>query len=503
MKLKLILSFLILFGTSAYLICAEIRVEGTVFADKNANGVLDRGEKGIKNIPVSNGVDIVFTDSKGNYRINCSSRATVFPILPSEYKFPLNQAKIPNSNFKFLDVDSRNTIAGVHFGLLKAEMKRSFSLTAVGDIQVKDADELNYASKSVISELAGGTQADLNIMLGDLVNDDPALFLPVKQLLNNLSTPTWTVYGNHDREVNDSSTSDDAYRRHFGASVYAFNAHNTHFLVLNNMQPKGRYGYDTRFSDDELRFVKNDLELVPRNCLLIIAMHGPLQYTKNKEQLLALLHDRPNVLVLSGHTHIVERYFHRNNIAVIPEIGVGASCGMWWTGEKNELGVPTALMQCGSYPNYFKIHISDGKYGMAYKAVGLDAGRQMEVWADTIPATTQGLNAATDSVRIVANIFAGSDSTQVWLTLNNTLKLKMQKTDMVSPNVSKLLSLYNNKVYPTAGNTRNPLRRRSSPHIWSVTVPVAGSAVYSVQIDAGDNYGFKATRVQVFNNHAY
>jgi len=497
MKLKLILSFLILFGTSASLICAEILVEGTVFADKNANGVLDRGEVGVKNIPVSNGVDIVFTDSKGNYRINCSSRATVFPILPSEYKFSLNQTKIPNSNFNFLDSDSRSTMAGVNFGLLKAEVKRSFTFTAVGDIQVKDADELNYAAKSVISELARSNQADLNIMLGDLVNDAPALFLPVKQLLNNLSTPTWTVYGNHDREVNDSSTSDAAYRRHFGASVYAFNAHNTHFMVLNNMQSKGRYGYDTRFSDDELQFVKNDLELVPRNCLLIIAMHGPLQYTKNKERLLALLHDRPNVLVLSGHTHIVERYFHRNNIAVIPEIGVGASCGMWWTGEKNELGVPTALMQCGSYPNYYKIHISDGKYEMAYKAVGLDASRQMEVWTDTIPAAT------TDSVRIVANIFAGSDSTQVWLTLNNTLKLKMQKTDMVSPNVSKLLSLYNNKVYPTAGNTRNPLRRRSSPHIWSVTVPVAGFAVYSVQIDAGDNYGFKATEVQVFNNHAY
>ena len=58
-------------------------MSGIVFEDKNKNGVKDASEKGIKNILVSNGEEIVLTDKTGAYTINASVGSSIFPIKPS------------------------------------------------------------------------------------------------------------------------------------------------------------------------------------------------------------------------------------------------------------------------------------------------------------------------------------------------------------------------------------------------------------------------------------
>ena len=40
---------------------------GTVFLDKNADGIRNRREKGIENVAVSNGRDVVLSDKNGRY----------------------------------------------------------------------------------------------------------------------------------------------------------------------------------------------------------------------------------------------------------------------------------------------------------------------------------------------------------------------------------------------------------------------------------------------------
>lgn len=482
--------FLIVCLVSSF--AGETFVEGKIFLDKNANGFQDKGEPGLKNIPVSNGIDIVLTNGNGYYRLNRRERASVFPILPSEYFFSTKKENIPNANFYYLDA---NHIDGVlNFGLKRSPVLKNFSFNAVGDIQVKDSVEVSYAAASVVSELSTDIHSDFNIMMGDLVNDDPYLFPAVKDLMSTFSKPVWTVYGNHDRQVTDSSTTDAGYSKIFGSTVYAFNRHSVHFLILNNMLPKGRFGYDTRLSDDELAFVANDLKYVSKDRLIVVALHGPLKYTRNKDELLNLLNGRRNILILSAHTHTVERYFHHNNVAVIPELGVGASCGMWWTGEKNEMGIPTALMQCGSYPNYFRINVSGNQFSFLYKAVGQDADKQMEVWVN--PSPDQNLNAHNDSVLIVANVFGGSDSTRIILTLDSGQRFYMNKTEMVSPNVLNLLDRYHSKIYPTQGNSRNPLRKRNSPHIWTAKLPKQ-EGVHEILITASDSYGFSVRNKRI------
>lgn len=46
---------------------AEQTASGIVFNDQNRNGIRDGGERGVKNVAVSNGRDVVLTNRHGEY----------------------------------------------------------------------------------------------------------------------------------------------------------------------------------------------------------------------------------------------------------------------------------------------------------------------------------------------------------------------------------------------------------------------------------------------------
>ena len=492
--LKYIFLLVLMFGTFQVAAANEINVSGCIYNDKNENGIKDKSESGIKNIPVSDGRQIVLTNSKGIYSLKTTVGNSVFPILPSEYSFSDGYDKVVNSNFKYLslDVDAGN----INFSLVKKTKSSSFSFAAVGDIQVGDEAEMNYAAQSIGVELASSNNYDFHLFLGDLVNDNPPLLPVMKNFLSNFQSPTWTVYGNHDRFVSDSTTTDQAYNKVFGSSVYAFNRGQVHFIVLNNITPKGRKGYEGKLSDAQFEFVENDLKLVPDDYLVVISQHIPLRYIRNGNRLLELLDNRKHVLLLSGHTHTTERYFYKTKNSVIHELGVGASCGNWWTGEKNGYGVPHALMQCGSLPNYYVVDVDKNKYSIRYKGIGQDSGAQMGVWVE-LSAQAKTIDAsANDSIQIVSNVFGGSDSTEVSVSLNNAKPIAMTKVKIMSPNVNQLIDMNKANVYPTPGSVRNPLRKSPSPHIWVVSLPPLKSGLHQLEISAFDRFGLNVSQKQ-------
>ena len=100
---------------------------------------------------------------------------------------------------------------------------------------------------------------------------------------------------------------------------------------------------------------------------------------------------------------------------------MGATCGSWWTGEKDVYGLPSGLMQCGTPRGYFNINIkANGDYNFSFKGVGLDDNDQMSIWInrqDTLDTWIDELN-DTDSYVAIANVYAGSDSTSVYYRLN-------------------------------------------------------------------------------------
>ena len=60
---------------------------GRIFVDRNQNGVFDAGEKALKNVSVSDGLNVVKTDAKGAFELPGHAKARfVFITTPSGYK---------------------------------------------------------------------------------------------------------------------------------------------------------------------------------------------------------------------------------------------------------------------------------------------------------------------------------------------------------------------------------------------------------------------------------
>ena len=68
---------------------------GTVFLDTNNDHVKNDYEKGLPGIRVSNGRDIVKTDSNGQYSLSVTDDTIIFVIKPRGYITPIDENKLP------------------------------------------------------------------------------------------------------------------------------------------------------------------------------------------------------------------------------------------------------------------------------------------------------------------------------------------------------------------------------------------------------------------------
>jgi hypothetical protein len=68
---------------------------GTVFLDRNRNGRMDPSEPGIRDVSVSNGLDVVRTDARGRYAISLPPESILFVSKPAEYEVPVDKNNLP------------------------------------------------------------------------------------------------------------------------------------------------------------------------------------------------------------------------------------------------------------------------------------------------------------------------------------------------------------------------------------------------------------------------
>ncbi len=473
-------------------------VTGYVFFDENSNGIKDQKEKGIKNVPVSNGLDIVTTDKKGFYKINAETGTSVFPVMPSAYTFSKKISNVKNAGFYYLNPKQDTPQhAEANFALTKTTVSENFRIGLIGDIQIDNLQELKYTNQTFATEIISRNDLSLNLILGDLVNEKPHLQADIKKMLEYTGHETWTIYGNHDRVMEQPYPQDMTYNTNFGASTYSFNHNNTHFLVFNNVLPKGKSGYIGNFTEKQLKFAANDLKLVSANSTVIVAMHIPLLYTENKDSLIDILSKFKNVIVVSGHMHGAGRIFHKiKNGNVIPEIVAGAVCGNWWTGEKDQYGNPSSIMQCGSPRNYFELSVQNKQTKIKFKGIGLDSNIQADIWMkgqDTIDNHVPALAELPENT-ILVNLFGASDSTKVVLTIDDNKKIIMDKNMIVAPSVARVAALGRADVYPTKYSKKAALRTTQSPHIWRTLLPAdLNPGIHKVTIKANDNFGYNET----------
>src|SRR4249919_3013951 len=185
---------------------------GVVFADNNANGSRDAGEPGLKDIKVSDGVQIAITASDGRYSLPAAEGRTVFVIKPAGYRFPSRADGMPDfwrhlrthagPSLKYGGIPPQP--AACHdFALVPQARRKDEALDVLvfSDPQTKSLADVGYYEKDVIASVLGGqahASADVGISLGDIADDDLALYPALNRATAKLGVPWLHVAGNHD-----------------------------------------------------------------------------------------------------------------------------------------------------------------------------------------------------------------------------------------------------------------------------------------------------------------
>lgn len=485
---------------------------GVVFDDRNANGARDVSEPGLAGVRVSNGREIVRTDGQGRYEVAVDDDDIVFVIKPRGWRTPIDENNIPRFYYihkpggspvdlDFAGVSPTGPLpASIDFPLAAQEEPGRFRAIFFGDTQPRDVREVEYLSHDVVEELAG-TDASFGVTLGDIVFDDLSVFEPYVESVALVGVPWYNVLGNHDvnYDVAHDELSDETYERRFGPATYSFDYGPVHYVVIDNVffyrDEKDEATFRGGFTEEQLRFLVNDLALVPREALVVYMMHIPLTGVAERAQFFDAIRDRPHTLSIAAHTHELEHHFldaehgnasgrpHHHYVAV-------TACGSWWQGAPDETGVPNATMADGA-PNGYTIITFDGaSYVMDYKAARRPASEQMHIMAPEEVST-----GAFGAAEVVVNVYAGSERSIVRMRVDEGEWVEMRRDRRPDPSFEAMKALEAGPNPPPGRKLPKPSR---SSHIWVGTLPEGlAPGGHLIHVSTTDMFGrtFESERV--------
>ena len=371
---------------------------GTAFEDRNGNGIREPGERGIAGIRISNGRDIVATDAAGDYRIAMRPDAPVFAIKPPDRGFGRRADGLPAS---WSDDASRPFEVALS---PRRSVRGPMQVLLFTDPQVKSEADVGYYRRDIVEPLRG-SGARLGLTLGDLANDVPALYPALKAVTATLDVPWLHVAGNHDVDpgASDDAGSLRAFHASFGPDTVAWEEPGATFIGLDDIvaTPGQRPAYVGGLRDDQFAFLEAYLPTVPKNRLLVVGVHipffdaaapgaPPTFRPADRERLFALLRDFPHVLLLSGHTHNQQHYFHGaadgwHGARPLHEYNLGAACGAFWSGAKDAAGIPDSTMSDGTPNGYAVLTVeAGGGYALAWHNARDAADTQIGLWVPKV-----------------------------------------------------------------------------------------------------------------------
>jgi hypothetical protein len=467
---------------------------GIVFDDANRNGRRDGDEKGLPDVRVSNGRDIVKTDSQGRYKLPLTDDTIIFVIKPGGWMTAVNDDNLPryyyihkpqgSPKFKYPGVEPTGPVPeSIDFPLYRHDEPTKFKALFFGDPQVSSQEETNYFAHDIVEDLIG-SDAAFGVTLGDLSNNNPSLFDGVVKTLGRIGIPWYNVPGNHDLNFDavDDAQSTETFHRVVGPSYFSYDYGPVHFIGLDDVIFTGwvegsRHDYKGGLGKDQMEFLRNDLGLLPKDQLVVLFMHIPLMEIEELPELLKLLETHPHTFSASAHLHSQEHCFlgkkegwngpepHHHLVNV-------TACGNWWLGAPDEVGLPHATMRDGA-PNGYSIVTFDGnRYSIEFRAARRPADYQMNIWA---PEEIEQDRA--EKTNVIANVFAGSEKSKVEMRLGAEGRwIAMDKVPLQDPYyqaAQEADSQSRGAQQPTSGPSSKHAMPKGidSPHTWRATLP--------------------------------
>ncbi|MGV8091195.1 MAG: calcineurin-like phosphoesterase C-terminal domain-containing protein [Mangrovibacterium sp.] len=500
---------------------AQAVVKGIVYEDINRNNKKERNEKGIPDVAVSNGIEVVKTGANGEYELPASDDQIIFVIKPSDYQVPVNEFNQPqfyyihkpkgSPELKYKGMPSTGKLPkSVDFALTPAEPKDSFKILVFGDPQPYTEEEVDFFRRGIISELINVKDVEFGISMGDLVGDNLDLHLPYIKAVEPVGIPWYNVIGNHDEnyDVDADTLSDETFEKNFGPANYAFNYGMVHFIVLDDIiypDPRDGKGYWGGFRKDQLKFIENDLRFVPKDHLVVLAFHIPISEPdggdpfrdEDRDKLFELLQDYPYTLSMSAHTHIQRQDFFYPGDGWLQDgrhhhFNVGTTAGDWYSGQLNSEGIPVSTMRDGTPKGYAWLTFNKNQYRINYKVAGKPIDYQIEIFAPKLLEQNKRTSAG-----IYANFFMGSENDTVLCRIDNGEWKRMSYVRDYDPAYLNLLHEWDFTEELMDG--RRPSNPEFCRHLWRIGIPANLEAgEHTIEVKARDMFGQTFTQTKTY-----
>ena len=266
------------------------------------------------------------------------------------------------------------------------------------------------------------------------------------------------------------------------------------FVVLDDViwhgkteEEKGHYtaGLGAR----QLEFVRNDLKLLPREQLVVLTMHIPIIEVEEQEraELYRLLAEHPHNVSFSGHWHVHAHWFIGQEDGWPGEkphehISFVATCGSWWHGARDEVGIPHTTMRDGA-PNGWCVATFDGhEYSVTFRAARRPAEYQMNIFTPEVVAAVQ-----VPETEVVVNVFAGSKRSTVEMRVGAGPWIGLEWVEREDPYYQATVKTEEGDSPQGRSKLPKPIK---SPHIWRGYLPVGLTAgTHLIEVRATDVYG--------------
>ncbi|MEV0612809.1 calcineurin-like phosphoesterase family protein [Nonomuraea sp. NPDC050404] len=399
---------------------------GKVFLDQDRDSVSDRNERGLGGVMVSNGRDVVATDSRGRYELPVYDNMTVFVTQPSGYQVPVDESNVAQFHYNHLPEGSPALRYGgiaptgplpsaVNFPLVRSHLTQSREQHCViaGDLQTYNKKEVEYARKGAIGDLSRrhDYRGCGTLFIGDVVGDDLSLYPDVKQLTGLTNGPARFLPGNHDLDF-DAETAEhsfDTFRAQLAPAYYSYDVGDVHVVALNTVRypctpdvdnadgrrpqcddPENKPAYNGRLDEEQLAWLKRDLARVDRHKLVVIAGHvgllnfadesSPIHQVDQVAEVHDLLKGRKAVTV-AGHSHSIENMKAGDSAKgwgdifgierlPFPHITAGAISGDWYSGAVSDKGYPSAVGRDGGRPGVLTLDVRGNSFKERYTVTG-------------------------------------------------------------------------------------------------------------------------------------
>lgn len=483
--------------------------EGVVFEDRNGSGARGRNP-GIAGVRVSNGREVVKTDAQGRWRLPVDEDSILFVVKPAGWMTPTDQDGLPRYYYihkpkgspesKYPGVPPTGPLpTSIDFPLKKQRENDRFTMVLFGDTQPRDQKEIDFMAHDVIENVVrdiAASDARFGLTLGDEMFDDLSLYPSLNRTIGTLGLPWYNTVGNHDMNYDavDDASATETFEATYGPPYYAFDYAKVHFIVLDNVVWHGsaaqgaERGYHAEIGARQLEFVRNDLAHVPKDRLVVVAMHIPIGQVRDREALYRLLEGRAHTFSLSAHTHVQEHAFlaaadgwrgatphHHLNHATV--------CGSWWRGAPDERGIPHATMSDGGPNGYSLIEFDGTRYKVTFRPASRPADEQMSLWLPETLASSE-----TGAAEIVVNVFAGSSRSRVEMRVGeNGAWVPMTHSPREDPYYMKLKEI---EAAPTPPPGRKLPEASKADHIWTARLPAGMPAgTHPIEVRTTDMFG--------------